>query len=231
MLYTTLITIVIVILALLAHSTAFNCAPTKVFQPKSTQGSTTRIFAKPQSRRAVLAKISVTVVAPAAVSFSALPAFAADSKEDIIVALKKTIEALAPLGDRLEKGEYDGVRSVLKGPGVGELWNLGASKNPIGERLHNIAHRRFIVTFHSTRSNSLLTPTGKLARTVDDMSLLELSDELQLSLQMSDQLTYDCAFVYTQPGNGKVDIKSPQTMLKKSMKQLQDIIDQANESQ
>ncbi|GMH99251.1 hypothetical protein TrLO_g3358 [Triparma laevis f. longispina] len=203
MLYTTLITIVIIILALLSHSTAFNCAPTKVFQPKSTQGSTTRIFGKPQSRRAVLAKISVTVVAPAAVSFSALPAFAADSKEDIIVALKKTIEALAPLGDRLEKGEYDGVRSVLKGPGVGELWNLGASKNPI----------------------------GKLARTVDDMSLLELSDELQLSLQMSDQLTYDCAFVYTQPGNGKVDIKSPQTMLKKSMKQLQDIIDQANESQ
>ena len=121
------------------------------------------------------------------------------SKADIITSLRKTIDALAPLPSKLEAGEYDAVRSVLKGPGVGELWNLGASKNPV----------------------------GKLAKISDDMSLLELSDELQLSLQMSDQLTYDCAFVYTQPGNGKVDIKSPQTMIRKSMKQLNDIIEQA----
>ncbi|GMH92079.1 hypothetical protein TrST_g11935 [Triparma strigata] len=123
------------------------------------------------------------------------------SKAEIITSLRKTIDALAPLPSKLEAGEYDSVRSVLKGPGVGELWNLGASKNPV----------------------------GKLAKISDDMSLLELSDELQLSLQMSDQLTYDCAFVYTQPGNGKVDIKSPQTMIRKSMKQLNDIIEQAEE--
>ena len=90
------------------------------------------------------------------------------------------------------------MRFVLKGPGLGELWNLGASKNPI----------------------------GRLAKLTDDMGLMELSDELQQSLQMSDQLAYDNAFVYFQPGSGQIDVKSPQNMIKKAIEQLDEKIEE-----
>jgi len=49
------------------------------------------------------------------------------------------------------------------------------------------------------------------------------------SLQMADQLTYDNAFVYFQPGNGKVDIKGPQNMISKAQKQLEEIIEMGAE--
>ena len=69
---------------------------------------------------------------------------------------------------------------------------------------------------------------SSLLQMTDDMSLLELSDELQVSLQMSDQLTYDNAFVYFQPGSGKVDIKGPTSTLNKAVEQLDEIIKQAS---
>ena len=40
----------------------------------------------------------------------------------------------------------------------------------------------------------------QLAKETGDFELLELKDELAISLQMCDQLTYDNAFVYFQPG-------------------------------
>jgi hypothetical protein len=58
---------------------------------------------------------------------------------------------------------------------------------------------------------------------------MELGNELQISLQMADQLTYDNAFVYFQPGNGKVDIKGPQSMVKKAISQLDEIVEMAAE--
>ena len=59
------------------------------------------------------------------------------------------------------------------------------------------------------------------------MEFMELGDELQISLQMADQLTYDNAFVYFQPGSGKVDVKGPQNMVKKAITQLDEIIELA----
>eukprot|EP00588_Corethron_pennatum_P011342 CAMPEP_0194267536 /NCGR_PEP_ID=MMETSP0169-20130528/2020_1 /TAXON_ID=218684 /ORGANISM="Corethron pennatum, Strain L29A3" /LENGTH=188 /DNA_ID=CAMNT_0039008405 /DNA_START=138 /DNA_END=704 /DNA_ORIENTATION=- len=128
-----------------------------------------------------------------------LPGVAVAKDDDvtaIVADLKRSRELLEPLSAKLEAKEWDSVRSVLKGPGLGELWNLGASKNPI----------------------------GKFARATGDIDLLELSEELAISLQTSDQLTYGNAFVYTQPGNGKVDIKGPQTMVAKAIGEIDNII-------
>ncbi len=63
-----------------------------------------------------------------------------------------------------------------------------------------------------------------LAKETGEFELLELKDELAISLQMCDQLTYDNAFVYFQPGNGKVKIKEPKDLAIKAMSQIQDAI-------
>jgi hypothetical protein len=68
----------------------------------------------------------------------------------------------------------------------------------------------------------------KLAKITDDPELFELKDDLALSLQMCDQLTYDNAFVYFQPGNGKVNIREPTGLAFKAMQQIQQAIDSAN---
>ena len=63
-----------------------------------------------------------------------------------------------------------------------------------------------------------------LAKETGEFELLELKDELAISLQICDQLTYDNAFVYFQPGNGKVKIKEPKDLAKKSIGQIQEAI-------
>ena len=50
-------------------------------------------------------------------------------------------------------------------------------------------------------------------------------DDLAYDLQLCDQLTYDNSFVYFQPGAGKLNIKEPQELSKKAMKQIQQAID------
>ena len=47
--------------------------------------------------------------------------------------------------------------------------------------------------------------------------MVELKDDIALTLQMCDQLTYDNSFVYFQPGNGKIYIKEPQELARRSM--------------
>jgi len=64
----------------------------------------------------------------------------------------------------------------------------------------------------------------QLAKETGEFELLELKDELAISLQMCDQLTYDNAFVYFQPGNGKVKIKEPTDLAKKAQAQIQEAI-------
>lgn len=64
-----------------------------------------------------------------------------------------------------------------------------------------------------------------MAKESGEFDLLELKDELAISLQMCDQLTYDNAFVYFQPGNGKVKIKEPKDLANKAMNQIQSAID------
>lgn len=67
-----------------------------------------------------------------------------------------------------------------------------------------------------------------LAKETGNIDLFELKDELAYNLQICDQLTYDNAFVYFQPGNGKVKIKEPQQLALMAMKQIQQVIDLAS---
>jgi hypothetical protein len=67
-----------------------------------------------------------------------------------------------------------------------------------------------------------------LAKETGNIDLFELKDELAYNLQICDQLTYDNAFVYFQPGNGKVKIKEPQQLALLAMKQIQQVIDLAS---
>jgi len=69
----------------------------------------------------------------------------------------------------------------------------------------------------------------KLARDTGNVELFEMKDDLAYNLQMCDQLTYNNAFVYFQPGSGKLNIKEPQSLARRAMAQFQDIIDIANE--
>jgi hypothetical protein len=84
------------------------------------------------------------------------------------------------------------VRSVLKQPPVGNLWNLGTSKNGI----------------------------RKLADLRDDVELFELADDVAGALQLADQFTYDNNFIYFQPGNGKVKIKEPKQQVELARQKL-----------
>lgn len=69
----------------------------------------------------------------------------------------------------------------------------------------------------------------KLAQDTGNIDLFELKEELAYTLQMCDQITYNNAFVYFQPGSGKFKIKEPQELARQAMKQIQDVIDAAIE--
>ncbi|GMI45010.1 hypothetical protein TrCOL_g9324 [Triparma columacea] len=157
---------------------------------------------KSVGHRRQFVKSFVKIATTGALVTTAFPSVSfAEGKDELIMQLKDGRKLLEPLSDKLQAEQWDAVRSVLKGPGLGELWNLGESKNTI----------------------------AKLAKKTDNMMLMELGNELQISLQMADQLTYDNAFVYFQPGNGKVDIKGPQSMVKKAISQLDEIVEMAAE--
>lgn len=93
-----------------------------------------------------------------------LPANAAPASEEALLSeLKDVRKALEPLPALLEQEKWDAVRSVLKTPPVGNLWNLGDSKNTL----------------------------RKLADLRDDVELFELADDVAGALQLADQYTYD----------------------------------------
>eukprot|EP00587_Corethron_hystrix_P011635 CAMPEP_0113313162 /NCGR_PEP_ID=MMETSP0010_2-20120614/9695_1 /TAXON_ID=216773 ORGANISM="Corethron hystrix, Strain 308" /NCGR_SAMPLE_ID=MMETSP0010_2 /ASSEMBLY_ACC=CAM_ASM_000155 /LENGTH=120 /DNA_ID=CAMNT_0000169117 /DNA_START=333 /DNA_END=695 /DNA_ORIENTATION=+ /assembly_acc=CAM_ASM_000155 len=110
--------------------------------------------------------------------------------------LKESLVRLQSVPDLLKAGEWEKARGVLKSPPVNQLWNLGESKNTL----------------------------VKLAKQSGDFELLEMKDELAISLQMTDQYAYDNVFVYFQPGDGKMKTKEPLEMVNKAMVQLQDAI-------
>lgn len=58
---------------------------------------------------------------------------------------------------------------------------------------------------------------------------MELKDDLSISLQMTDQYSYDNVFIYYQPGNGKVKIKEPLEMCEKAIGELREAIDLAKQ--
>merc|ERR1719291_415017 len=104
--------------------------------------------------------------------------------------------ALEPLPALLDDEKWDSVRSVLKTPPVGYLWNLGESKNTL----------------------------RKLADLRDDVEMFELADEVAGALQLADQYTYDNNFIYFQPGNGKVKIKEPKQQVQLASQKLKEVL-------
>lgn len=112
-----------------------------------------------------------SVAVPSFLIASQLPANAASTK-DLVNDLVTSKTKMEVIPDLLQQNEWDKVRTILKTPPVNSLWNLGESQNPL----------------------------VKLAKETGEFELLELKDELAISLQMCDQLTYDNAFVYFQPG-------------------------------
>lgn len=158
-----------------------------------------------QTRRDFLSKLQTTIAAPVLVATTTIvnPALSnAASTADLVSDLKSSKEKLTPIPDLLQQGEWDKVRTILKTPPVNNLWNLGESQNTL----------------------------VKLAKETGEFELLELKDELAISLQMCDQLTYDNAFVYFQPGNGKVKIKEPTDLALKAASQIGDAISLAGEN-
>jgi hypothetical protein len=97
---------------------------------------------------------------------------AISSTDALISDLETSLEKLKPIPSLLEKNEWDAVRTILKTPPVNQLWNLGDAKNPL----------------------------QLIAKATDEFGLIEVKDELSLTLQMCDQLTYDNVFIYFQPG-------------------------------
>ena len=70
----------------------------------------------------------------------------------------------------------------------------------------------------------------KLATETGEFELVEIKDELAISLQMTDQYSYDNVFIYYQPGNGKVKTKEPLQMANKAISQLKEALDVVNSS-
>jgi hypothetical protein len=129
-------------------------------------------------------------------------AYSLDNEESVnglIEALEESKSKLLQVPDLLKASQWDAARSILKAPPVNTLWNMGDGKNPL----------------------------LKLAKVTDEVGLIELKDELGVTLQMCDQFTYDNVFIYYQPGNGKVKVKEPIDLAEKAISQLTEAIDMA----
>lgn len=132
-------------------------------------------------------------------SIFASPVFAQETVVSMIEELEACKLKLKPIPAMVQAEDWEGVRQILKTPPVNNLWNMGDAKN------------------------TLL----KIAKATDEFGLVEVKDELSISLQICDQLVYDNVFVYYQPGNGKVKIKEPLDLAVKAISQLTEAIDMA----
>mmetsp|Transcript_8255 Transcript_8255/g.12698 ORF Transcript_8255/g.12698 Transcript_8255/m.12698 type:complete len:210 (+) Transcript_8255:122-751(+) len=152
-------------------------------------------------RRSFIALSSLTGLA---LGISPAPAQAAgkDTVDAMIAELAEVKKKLEPIPGLLQAQDWEAVRTILKSPPVNLIWNVGVEKNTL----------------------------ARLADLTDNVELLELKDDLALSLQMCDQFTYDNVFVYFQPGNGKVKVKEPTELANKAMKQIDDAIRMAQET-
>mmetsp|Transcript_27513 Transcript_27513/g.33386 ORF Transcript_27513/g.33386 Transcript_27513/m.33386 type:complete len:215 (-) Transcript_27513:121-765(-) len=150
------------------------------------------------NRRAFLTSSALTLIGTscAFVPPATAAAPAASSKQSMIEELKASRQKLETVPDLLQQEKWDEVRTILKTPPINYLWNMGDSKNVL----------------------------VSLAKATDEFELLDLKDELSVSLQMCDQLTYDNVFVYFQPGSGKVKIKEPVQLAKKAIQQIDEAL-------
>jgi hypothetical protein len=110
-----------------------------------------------------LSRRGLVALMPSAVALAfARPVFAADDQQALLAELKDAAQRLKPLGAMLDAENWDGVRTVLKTPPVGNLWNLGTSRNTIRK-------------LASARDN--------------DVELVEYVDTVSGALQLADQFT------------------------------------------
>ncbi len=127
----------------------------------------------PSSRRALLLSASAAAAA-GVVLLPACPSFAATTaiRESLIADLDTSLERISTIPPLLESAQWDKVRTVLKTPPVNQLWNLGDAQNTL----------------------------ARLAKETGEMEMMDMKDELAISLQMTDQYSYDNNFIYYQPG-------------------------------
>ena len=168
--------------------------------------SQSHLMAKNDRREflATSSRIATATVGIVGIFGGASNALAVDDGDNgaLILELVESREKLKQVPDLLKANQWDSVRTILKTPPVNNLWNMGDGKNPL----------------------------MKIAKATDQFELIELKDELGVSLQMCDQLTYDNVFVYYQPGNGKVKVKEPTDLALKALSQLSDAIDLAKDA-
>lgn len=191
-----------VVLAILSTASAF--APTATRQTSSfANNESMQLQAQQQevamesTRRNFISAVGASVAAASVLTTQSQSASAASTKDALIADLNESYAKLSTVPDLLQQSEWDKVRNILKSPPLNLLWNLGDSKNTL----------------------------VMLAKETGDMELLEAKDELSISLQMCDQLTYDNVFVYFQPGDGKIKIKEPVEMAEKAKSQLKEVLD------
>eukprot|EP00584_Thalassiosira_punctigera_P006270 CAMPEP_0172528464 /NCGR_PEP_ID=MMETSP1067-20121228/2857_1 /TAXON_ID=265564 ORGANISM="Thalassiosira punctigera, Strain Tpunct2005C2" /NCGR_SAMPLE_ID=MMETSP1067 /ASSEMBLY_ACC=CAM_ASM_000444 /LENGTH=208 /DNA_ID=CAMNT_0013312375 /DNA_START=16 /DNA_END=642 /DNA_ORIENTATION=- len=201
-----LITVVALVAAALPLAAAFAVPVVESgFSAQSTIRKTVlHATTQDPSRRAFLA--NNFAAAAASVTVSSLlpiePVSAADDKESLIADLTDSLAKIQTIPPLVESAEWDKIRTILKTPPVNELWNLGESKNTL----------------------------VKLAKETGEFELVEMKDELAISLQMTDQYSYDNNFIYYQPGNGKIKTKEPLQMAEKAISQLKDALAVVNSS-
>ena len=168
----------------------------------SAQGSSESMTTTSR-RNFVFATATALVPAAGMMLMSPSAALAAAGETKVLLEqLELSRQKIDAIPSLLQKEEWEAVRQILKTPPVNFLWNMGDSKNPVLQ----------------------------LAKATDEFELIDLKDELSLSLQICDQLTYDNVFVYYQPGNGKVKVKEPTELAVKAMKQLDEAIQVAKAS-
>lgn len=137
----------------------------------------TILYSSPESssssRRSFLSNLIATSSSATLLITSPTTAHASSSsKEELLSDLTTSLTKISSIPPLLESAEWDKVRTILKTPPVNQLWNLGESQNTL----------------------------VKLAKETGNFDLMEVKDELAISLQMTDQYSYDNVFIYYQPG-------------------------------
>lgn len=199
-------TAIAVAIAALASSSQVEAFSTAGHQSKQSQITSTVLhgtsnnnsqLTNDESRRSFLATLTTASLAAATTTLlSSQPALAAETKESLVADLSTSLTKIRTIPPLLEAAEWDKVRTVLKTQPVNGLWNLGESQNTL----------------------------VKLAKETGEFDLMEMKDELAISLQMTDQYSYDNNFIYYQPGNGKLKTKEPLEMAKKAIIQLEEAV-------
>ena len=151
---------------------------------------------------------SATAILPRRIAFAATAtttattAAAATVVDSLVADLDASLERISAIPPLLESSQWDGVRTILKTPPVVDLWNAGDGRNTL----------------------------ARIALATGDMEVMEYKDELSISLQMTDQYSYDNNFIYYQPGNGKVKVREPMDTANRAIVQLGEAIDLVNKS-